>query len=233
MALKDIWTNKTDGVDDILADDINAIANEVINNSENKADKSDTYTKTEVEMAIEPINQMAMQASHDADMAKGISVQNETAIEELKKEWVNIFECEVAEEDIYTIELTREEYPKLFTAKRIFFDISLPKQTTDLDIPTLYITDQKNEVIGTFWTTKRNLTTGKNNGWLVLERFNDVTLSTVMPLQASGGIITSVYGSMSPRFTSVIDNATSLIIKNYNLAYPIPKGLKLTIRVEV
>ena len=232
MALKDIWTNKTDGVDDILADDINAIANEVINNSENKADKSDTYTKTEVEMAIEPINQMAMQASHDADMAKGISVQNETAIEELKKEWVNIFECEVGE-DTYSIEFTREEYPELFTAKRIFFDISLPKQTTDLDIPTLYITDQKNNVIGAFWTTKRNLTTSNNNGWLVLERFNDVTLSTVMPLQASGGNITNVYSSIIPRVTSVIDNATSLIIKNYNLAYPIPKGLKLTIRVEV
>lgn len=45
MALKDIWTNKTDDVDDILADDINAIANEVISNAENKADKSDIPTK--------------------------------------------------------------------------------------------------------------------------------------------------------------------------------------------
>ena len=55
MALKDIWTNKTDDVDDILADDINAIANEVISNSEkidNKADKSDTYTKEEVDTQI-------------------------------------------------------------------------------------------------------------------------------------------------------------------------------------
>lgn len=51
MALKDIWTNKTDGVDDILADDINAIANEAIENSskmkslqENKADKATTLS---------------------------------------------------------------------------------------------------------------------------------------------------------------------------------------------
>jgi hypothetical protein len=45
MALKDIWTNKTDGVDDILADDINAIANEVISNTEKKADRSELPTK--------------------------------------------------------------------------------------------------------------------------------------------------------------------------------------------
>ena len=49
MALKDIWTNKTDDVDDILADDINAIANEVISNTENKADKATTYTATETD----------------------------------------------------------------------------------------------------------------------------------------------------------------------------------------
>jgi hypothetical protein len=49
MALKDIWTNKTDGVDDILANDINAIANEVIINTENKADKATTYTATETD----------------------------------------------------------------------------------------------------------------------------------------------------------------------------------------
>lgn len=49
MALKDIWTNKTDGVDDILADDINAIANEVISNTENKADKATVYNKSETD----------------------------------------------------------------------------------------------------------------------------------------------------------------------------------------
>lgn len=45
MALKDIWTNKTDDVDVILADNINAIANEVISNTENKADRSELPTK--------------------------------------------------------------------------------------------------------------------------------------------------------------------------------------------
>lgn len=203
------------------------------NLDDKKADKSNVYTKSEVDNSIETNRLIASQAANEAYAASSLAIQNQTAIEELKKEWVNLFECEVAEEDIYTIELTREEYPELFTTKRIFFDISLPKQTTNLAIDGLYITNQKNDVIGTFWTTKRNLTTGRNNGWLVLERFNDATLFTVTPLQASGGIITSVYGSMSPRVTSVIDNSTSLIIKNYDLAYPIPKGLKLIVRVEV
>jgi hypothetical protein len=68
LALKDIWTNKTDGVDDILADDINAIADEAIESSdkiqslqENKADKAttlegygitDAYTKVETNNVI-------------------------------------------------------------------------------------------------------------------------------------------------------------------------------------
>jgi cell division protein ZapA (FtsZ GTPase activity inhibitor) len=44
MSLKDTWKNKTDGVDDVLAEDINAIAEQTIKNEEfikNKAETSD------------------------------------------------------------------------------------------------------------------------------------------------------------------------------------------------
>jgi hypothetical protein len=61
MALKDIWTNKTDGVNDILADDINAIANEVISNTENKANKGDVLTRVETYMAINDVIEMAQE----------------------------------------------------------------------------------------------------------------------------------------------------------------------------
>ena len=40
MALKDIWEDKVDDVDDILAEHINDIANAVIENEKNKADKN-------------------------------------------------------------------------------------------------------------------------------------------------------------------------------------------------
>lgn len=69
MALKDIWTNKTDGVDDILADDINAIANEVISNTENKADKADVHTKEEVDEQFERIGQVVSNATYEASTA--------------------------------------------------------------------------------------------------------------------------------------------------------------------
>lgn len=78
MSLKDTWKNKTDGVDDVLADDINNIAQAVIQNENDiieqdgrmgnfeeelsekadisqlntKADKEDTYTKEEVDTLI-------------------------------------------------------------------------------------------------------------------------------------------------------------------------------------
>jgi hypothetical protein len=78
MALKNTWKNKIDGVDDVLAEDINSIAQAVIQNEKDiteqdgrmgnfeeelsgkadisqlntKADKEDTYTKEEVDTLI-------------------------------------------------------------------------------------------------------------------------------------------------------------------------------------
>lgn len=59
MSFKDAWTNKVDGVDEMIAEDINRIAEELIRvgkkadatyeDIETKADKADTYTKTEVD----------------------------------------------------------------------------------------------------------------------------------------------------------------------------------------
>ena len=40
MALKDIWTNKEDGVDDVVAEDINSIAEAVIDLEENGGSSS-------------------------------------------------------------------------------------------------------------------------------------------------------------------------------------------------
>ena len=40
MALKDIWTNKEDGVDDVVAEDINSIAEAVIELEENGGSSS-------------------------------------------------------------------------------------------------------------------------------------------------------------------------------------------------
>lgn len=38
MALKNTWTDKVDGVDDVLAEDINAIAHQAIENADAIAD---------------------------------------------------------------------------------------------------------------------------------------------------------------------------------------------------
>ena len=42
MALKNIWTDKVDGVDDVLAEDINAIAHQAIENADAIADSENT-----------------------------------------------------------------------------------------------------------------------------------------------------------------------------------------------
>ena len=68
MSLKDVWTDKIDGIDDVLADDINSIAHEAIRQDEKienillyKADKAttllgygitDAYTKTDIDSKI-------------------------------------------------------------------------------------------------------------------------------------------------------------------------------------
>ena len=57
MTFKDIWKNKIDGVDDVLAEDINKIAEEVISLQENKAIKENVYTKKESNQLISNLNE--------------------------------------------------------------------------------------------------------------------------------------------------------------------------------
>ena len=87
MALKDIWTNKTDDVDYILADDINAIANEVISNTENKADKAEIPTKvSELENDTNYVT--------NTDYATAL----ETKVDKTDLDWKLIGETEITEE---------------------------------------------------------------------------------------------------------------------------------------
>ena len=61
MALKNIWKDKVDDVDDVFAEDINLLARELIETQESKADKIDTpraedvYTKEEVDGKINTV----------------------------------------------------------------------------------------------------------------------------------------------------------------------------------
>lgn len=57
MSLKDIWKNKTDGVDDVLAKDINAIAEQTIKNEEFIKDKAETSDNKVTEITDEPTNE--------------------------------------------------------------------------------------------------------------------------------------------------------------------------------
>ena len=56
MLFKDIWKNKVDNVDDVLAEDINLIAQELINVQENKANKDVVFTKKETEMLVSDLD---------------------------------------------------------------------------------------------------------------------------------------------------------------------------------
>ena len=56
MLFKDIWKNKVDNVDDVLAEDINLIAQELINVQENKANKDVVFTKDETEMLVSDLD---------------------------------------------------------------------------------------------------------------------------------------------------------------------------------
>ena len=149
-----------------------------------------------------------------------------------KKQWVNIFEYEVVEDDIYELVFTKEAYPDLFTTNRVFYRLQLPKQTEDLPINGLYIEDEKNAVVGVFWTTKRTTTSAATHGWLLFEHFGDVYDYKGMTLQVGSPIIGTMQGAIALNDSSRIVNATSITIKNHSKTYPIPKGLKITIKVE-
>ena len=94
MALKDIWKNKVDGVDDILADDINSIANAVIDieNEGVSTDLSNYYTKQEVEQKIDEVSDIADEAKSDSSQAISTSESANTTAQQAKANADNAIE---------------------------------------------------------------------------------------------------------------------------------------------
>lgn len=79
------------------------------NLDDKKADKADTYTKSEVDTSIETIRMMADQATNEANIAYSLSRQNETDITELQSD-VSLLEASQGWKLIAETKLTQEEF---------------------------------------------------------------------------------------------------------------------------
>ena len=66
MAFKDIWKDKVDGVDDVVAKDINDIANQVIKNEEDIQKKAD---KTEIPLKVSQLENDAGYLTEHQDIS--------------------------------------------------------------------------------------------------------------------------------------------------------------------
>lgn len=82
---------------------------DIRNLGEGKADKADTYTKSEVDTSIETIRMMAGQATNEANIAYSLSRQNETDITELQSD-VSLLEASQGWKLIAETKLTQEEF---------------------------------------------------------------------------------------------------------------------------
>ena len=234
MSLENIWKNKVDGVDDVLAEDINNIAQAIIQNEKDiteqdgrmgnfeeelsgkadisqlntKADKEDTYTKEEVDTLIGENN--------------GNSA-----------EWKKIADITTTEE-VNSVIATSEEFPDIPKCKEFIIRAVFPVSPTSAGIPLgatfCYLNDNTH-------TAYRFTATTINASAITEQRTHIIIAGSMIystgTQQASGqgSVTTQAYTLIGNRFIS--EDVTSIIYKLNESESNYPIGIQLIIYGKV